>query len=68
VLTRGFVAQKGVDIARLVSQDVDDQLGKLLADGMRKKDLAPLLKRNLRNTIFRITRRNPIVELQIVEV
>ncbi len=68
VITRGFVAQKGADIVRIISQDIDDQLEKVLVDGMRKKDLAPLLKRNLRNTIFRITRRNPIVELQILEV
>lgn len=68
ILTRGFVDQRNQDIIRAIASDIEEHVTKLMMDGARVRDLAPSLKRNIRNHVFRLTRRNPIVEVQIIEV
>ncbi len=68
ILTRGFVDQRNQDIIRVIASDIEEHVTKLMMDGARVRDLAPSLKRNIRNHVFRLTRRNPIVEVQIIEV
>lgn len=68
ILSRGFVDQRNQDIIRVIASDIEEHVTKLMMDGARVRDLAPSLKRNIRNHVFRLTRRNPIVEVQIIEV
>lgn len=68
VITRGFAGRSSGDVVDLIRKDVEEHCEKMLADGARVKDIANFIKRNLRNYVFKITRRNPMIEVQIIEV
>lgn len=68
VITRGFAGHRAGDVVDLIRKDVEEHCEKMLADGARRKDIVNFIKRNLRNYIYKITRRNPIVEVQVIEV
>jgi ribonuclease J len=68
VITRGFAGRSSGDVVDLIRKDVEEHCEKMLADGARRKDIANFIKRNLRNYVFKITRRNPMIEVQIIEV
>jgi len=68
VITRGFAGRSSNDVVDLIRKDVEEHCEKMLADGARVKDIANFIKRNLRNYVFKITRRNPMIEVQIIEV
>ncbi|HDP80779.1 MAG TPA: ribonuclease J [Spirochaetes bacterium] len=68
VITRGFITSRNSKINDILRRDAEEQLHKLLADGLNEKDIVPFLKKNLRNSIYKLTRRNPLIEVRILEV
>ncbi|HON77051.1 MAG TPA: ribonuclease J [Spirochaetota bacterium] len=68
VVSRGFAGHRAGDVVDLIRKDVEEHCEKMLADGAKRKDIANFIKRNLRNYVFKITRRNPMIEVQVIEV
>jgi len=68
VFTRGFVGQKGEKVIHLIQRDAEQQMNRMLADGASLKQVQAGLKKTVKNTIHKHTRRNPVVEVTIVEI
>ncbi len=68
VVTRGFITSRSGAINEAIKRDVEEHIHKLLSDGMKGRDIAGFLKKHLKNSIFKLTRRNPLIEVQVLEV
>ena len=68
VMSHGFTGQKGEKVIRLVERDAENQLSKMLADGASLKQAQASVKKTVKSTIHKHTRRNPVVEVTIVEI
>lgn len=68
IVSRGFIAARNNKAIEVIRTDVADQVEKLLADGVQEKDVASFVKKNIKNHIFRLTRRNPLVEIQVLKI
>ncbi len=68
VFSRGFVGQKGEKVLHLIQRDAEQQMNRMLADGASLKQVQAGLKKTVKNTIHKHTRRNPVVEVTIVEI
>jgi len=68
VVAKGFVAGRNGKVLEAIRADVQSQVHRMLADGQREKEIAAFLRKHLKNSIFRMTRRNPLIEVQVMDV
>jgi mRNA degradation ribonuclease J1/J2 len=69
IFTRGFAGtEENSRIQDMIEQSAMSQLDQLLRGQSSKADIAAQLKRQIANLIFRSSRRNPLVEIQIMDV
>ncbi len=68
IVAKGFVAGKNVKVIDSIRTDVQAQVHRMLADGAQEKEITIFLRKHLKNSIFRLTRRNPLIEVQVMDV
>lgn len=68
VFSRGFVGHREERVLDLIRKDVNERVNKLLKEGKSNSDSIANLKKGLKNFIFKLTRRNPIIVVEILEV
>ena len=68
IISRGFIAARNTRALEAIREDAAEQVEKLLADGADEKDIGSFVKKNIKNHIFRLTRRNPLVEIQVLKI
>jgi len=68
IVTRGFVAPRDGKFLDGIAAFIDEHAGKMLYDGSRARDIEQFLRKNLRNQVYRLSKMNPIIELQVIEV
>ncbi|TAL30657.1 MAG: ribonuclease J [Spirochaetes bacterium] len=68
VLARGFITGRTTRIVDMIRADAEEQAHKLLEDGTPAREIAIILKKNLKNHVYRLTRRNPLIEVLVLEV
>jgi len=68
VISRGFLGNKEDKILELIRKDVHERVNKLLIEKNSNNDFTPSLKKGLKNIIFKLTRRNPLIVVEILEV
>lgn len=66
--TRGFVGHANDKILEVIARDIEEQAHKLLGDGASKREIVSHMKKHLKGLVYRLTRRNPLVEVQMIEV
>jgi len=68
ITSRGFIAARNPRALEAIREDAAEQVEKLLADGADEQDISSFVKKNIKNHIFRLTRRNPLVEIQVLKI
>jgi ribonuclease J len=68
IVSRGFIGIKNIDLIELITLDIEEQANRLLMESYNSKELAAHLKKGLKNTVYKLTRRYPIIEVQVLEV
>lgn len=68
VLHRGFVASSNNKTIHLIRKDIEEKVHKLLEKNTTPKEIRQRLLKGLSGTIFKMSRRNPLVDIQILEV
>jgi hypothetical protein len=68
VVAKGFVAGSKVKVLEAIRADTQSQVHRMLAEGRGELEIAAFLRKHLKNSIFRMTRRNPLVEVQVMDV
>lgn len=68
IITRGFVAPSDGKVHASIVHFIEEHAEKMLYDGSRAAEIEQFIRKNLRNHVYRLTKMNPIIELQIIEV
>ncbi len=68
IYSRGFLGTKEEKVLELIRKDANERIKKLLADGNSPNDISAHLKKGVKNFIFKLTRRNPLIVVEILEV
>ncbi len=68
IFSRGFLGTKEEKVLELIRKDANERIKKLLADGNSANDISAHLKKGVKNYIFKLTRRNPLIVIEILEV
>ena len=50
------------------SDDTETEIDKLLLDGMNDEDLVITFKKKIKKHVYGLTRRSPIIEINLIEV
>mgnify|MGYP001333813589 CR=1 FL=1 len=65
--TRGFMESRS-EILRLIKRDATDRVQKMLKDNLKERDIELALSKSLKNLVFKLSRRNPLIVVQVLEV
>jgi len=68
IITKGSVGEKNYKSISSVIQSIEDQTNKLLMDGISLSDITMIIKKNLKKILYNLTRNNPLIEIQIIQV
>lgn len=68
IVSRGFITNKNIRVLETLRIEAEEHIHKLLSDGLHEKEVALFLKKNLKNSVYKLTRRNPLLDIQILEV
>jgi ribonuclease J len=69
IYSRGFLGNKEEKVLELIRKDINERVKKLLAEkNSNHTDIIANLKKGIKNHIYKLTRRNPLIVLEILEV
>ncbi len=68
VLSRGFVGNKEEKVLNLIKKEVNDRSKKLLSERKKHTEIIATLNKFIKNYVFKLTRRNPLIVVEILEV
>jgi ribonuclease J len=68
VSTKGFVGMRNGNIEELLLKEAEYKLHKILATKPSSNNVKVTLKKAIRSFIFKTTRRNPVIEVQVLGV
>ncbi len=68
IKTRGFIENKNLEVLELIKKDIEERVNKMLLDRVSASDIETGLIRGLKNLVFKLTRRNPLIIVQTLEV
>jgi ribonuclease J len=68
VVTKGFISNENTKIHNLLQKDIEEKLGRMLRERKEADEIEDFLKKSLKNYIFKLTRRNPLIVLKVIEV
>lgn len=68
IVARGFITSKNMQILEIIRKDVEEQAHKLLMDGATPAEIGAFLKKSMKNFVYRIARRNPLIDVLVLEV
>ena len=68
VILKGLAGHKNEEIIKVVTGVVEEQMGKMLLQGTAEQEIIFTLKKKLDRLVFGFTRRNPLIEIQLLEI
>lgn len=68
IVDKGFMSSDNNKTRDLIAKDVENRLKKMLAEGQKIEKIEESLNKGLKGFIYKISRRNPIVTVKIIEV
>ena len=68
VETRGFINRENTKISSLIKKDIEEKTKRMLRERRGPEEIEDFLKKSLKNYIYKLTRRNPIIIVKIIEV
>ncbi len=68
VVSRGIVDSANVRLLQQIREDIEEQLDKVLGDGLSAREISGFLRKSLKTYLNKLTRRNPLIEILILEV
>lgn len=68
IVSRGFIGNKEENIIEQIRRDIREKAVRLLAEKHSHANLNAMLKKSIKNQVFKLTRRNPIIVIEILDV
>lgn len=68
IVARGFISRENVKIHNLLKKDIEDKIRRLLIERRSVEEMEDMLQKSVKNYLFKITRRNPVIVVKVIEV
>ena len=68
IVSKGFIGNKNTKVMNLIQKEVDYRINKMLIDGLSPKAIESALKRKVNNMIYKVSRRNPVIDIKVLEI
>lgn len=68
VVLKGLAGHKNDEIIETISGLVEEELGKMLLLGKPESEIFSVLKKKLKNIVYGLTKRNPLIDIQLLEI
>ena len=68
ILSKGFIGSRNAHVLNLITKEVNFRLSKMLADELSSKAMEAELRKRLQNMIFKVSRRNPVLDVTIYNI
>ncbi len=67
ITIKGFIGSKNEKIIDALSEFTEAEIGKMLLEDTPESEISTKLKKKLKSLVFGLTKRNPIIEVQLLE-
>jgi len=68
IVDKGFISNENNKTRNIIAKDVENRLKKMLSEGQSADKIEEGILRGLKGFIFKLSRRNPIITVKIIEV
>lgn len=68
LVARGFISHENTKIMATLKKDIEEKMKKMLRERAGADAIQDFLQRSLKNTIYKLTRRNPLIVVRVIEV
>jgi len=68
ITARGFISRENTKIHNMLKKEIEDKIRRLLIEGKESGEMEDFLQKSVKNYIFKITRRNPLIVVKVIEV
>jgi ribonuclease J len=68
ILMRGFHSESSSNTIDVIKNDIKERMDRFLKDTAPIEKIEPALQKGLKNLIFKLCRRNPLITIQILEI
>ncbi|HPS56602.1 MAG TPA: ribonuclease J [Spirochaetota bacterium] len=68
IVSRGFISHENTKIHAALKKDIEEKIKKMLRERSGAEAIQDFLQRSLKNTVYKLTRRNPLIVVRVVEV
>jgi ribonuclease J len=68
IVDKGFISNENNKTRNIIAKDVENRLKKMLSEGHPADKIEEGIQRGIKGFIFKLSRRNPIITVKIIEV
>ncbi len=68
IVDKGFISSENNKTRNIIAKDVENRLKKMLSEGQKADKIEEGIQRGIKGFIFKLSRRNPIITVKIIEV
>jgi mRNA degradation ribonuclease J1/J2 len=68
IITNGLLGEANKHLTKILKKDIEKKTEKLLHKRLSLKEIETNIKSSLKNHIYKLIRRNPIITIQIIEI
>ena len=68
IVAKGFISKENTKIHNLLKKEIEDRIRRLLIERRSCSEIEDLLQKSVRNYLFKMTRRNPVIVVKVLEV
>jgi ribonuclease J len=68
IAAKGFLSKENTKIHNLLKKEIEDKIRRLLIERRSADEIEDQLQKSVRNYLFKITRRNPLIVVRVLEV
>jgi ribonuclease J len=68
IAAKGFISKENTKIHNLLKKEIEDKIRRLLIERRSADEIEDQLQKSVRNYLFKITRRNPLIVVRVLEV
>jgi len=68
IISKGFVSSENQKIHSMIKREIEDKIRRLLIERRKREEIESLLSSYIKNYIYKITKRNPLIIVNVIEI
>ncbi|MCU0846390.1 MAG: ribonuclease J [Spirochaetes bacterium] len=68
IFTKGFIDSRNAKMLELLKNESENKVKNMLREGKKLDEIKAVLVKSMKNFVFKVTKRNPLIDVDILEV